>query len=75
MKPNGFESMLNHNHYSQGSTLISNDNRELKQQRCEGNENYQKIDRFLLAKQQLGKYITLLCTFFCVVARLRHETS
>ena len=41
-----------------------NDNRELKQQRCEGNENYQKIDRFLLAKQQLGKYITLFCTFF-----------
>ena len=41
-----------------------NDNRELKQQRCEGNENYQKIDRFLLAKQQLGKYMTLFCTFF-----------
>ena len=41
-----------------------NDNRELKQQRYEGNENYQKIDRFLLAKQQLGKYITLFCTFF-----------
>ena len=71
--------MLNPNQYGQCLTLIIiekrsvthvtmlakyNDNRELKQQRCEGNENYQKIDRFLLAKQQLGKYITLFCTFF-----------
>ena len=55
--------------------FLDHNNGELKQQRRRGQRERQKRYRFILAKQQLCRCITLFCTFLDVVKSLRHETS